>query len=646
MKAPQDLFLDDAMPMTSEAAALLATGGALVPSAEVSAPEDDSAGASRRRAGDVALAIAQAILSGFDRHYALFRYTAQLTKTRYEAGDWHAIRALSRERIAFYDLRVQEAIARLETEFFAANGAGGALDDAPWAQIKRHYVSLLAEHRQPECAETFFNSVTTRILHRTYFHNDFIFVRPAVATEYLDADPPSYRVYYPTRDGRRATLLRMVIDLGLACPFVDVDADLSRVEAAIDAQFGEGYRWSTDCQVHALRSLFFRNKGAYLIGRLVDDGEVTPFAVPILRDSRGRLYLDAVLFGTERIDALFSFSRAYFMVDMDVPSAFVRFLKTLMPTKPESELYTMLGLQKQGKTLFYRDMMLHLRHSHDQFVEAPGIKGLVMLVFTLPSFPYVFKIIKDRRRKDMTREFIQERYQLVKVHDRVGRMADTWEYSDVPFPRARFDEALVAELKLQAPSLIEEEGDTLVIRHLYIERRMVPLNIHLEQSDDAERARAMREYGDAIKDMVAANIFPGDMLYKNFGVTRSGRIVFYDYDEVQYVTDCVFRRIPPPRTPEDEMSSEPWYTVGPNDVFPEEFASFLLGNRTLRQAFMAHHADLLEADYWQRKQARIRAGVLEDVFPYPASLRFRGAPAGLADRGAAAQPSGQSTQPA
>lgn len=587
------------------------------------AARPDAAGDASRRAGDIALAIAQAILSGFDRHYALFRYNAQQAKSRYEAGDWHAIRKLSRERIAFYDRRVQEAIARLETEFFAAGPAGCALDDAPWAQIKRHYVSLLAEHRQPELAETFFNSVTTRILHRTYFHNDFIFVRPAVATDYLDSDPPSYRAYYPLRDGRPAMLLQMLIDVGLACPFVDADRDLRLVERAIDRRLGRTFQPAADCQVHVLRSLFFRNKGAYLIGRFVNDGEVLPFAVPMLRDSRGRVYLDTILFGSELLESLFTFSRAYFLADMDVPSAVVRFLKSLMPTKPESELYTMLGLQKQGKTLFYRDMRMHLRHSHDRFIEAPGIKGLVMLVFTLPSFPYVFKIIKDRRRKDMTREFIQDRYQLVKVHDRVGRMADTWEYSDVPFPRARFDEALIAELKLQAPSLIEDDGDTLVIRHLYIERRMVPLNLHLERASAAERARAMREYGDAIKDMVAANIFPGDMLYKNFGVTRSGRIVFYDYDEVQYVTDCVFRRIPPPRTPEDEMSAEPWYTVGPNDVFPEEFGSFLLGNRALRDAFMKHHGDLLEPEFWQHKQARIRAGVLEDVFPYPESLRFR-----------------------
>lgn len=567
---------------------------------------------------ETARAIARAILAGFDRHYALFRYNAQQAKAHYERANWHGIRKLARDRIAFYDRRVGEAVEQIESAFRA-----NELDDRVWPQVKRDYVAMLADHKQPELAETFFNSVCTKILHRTYFHNDFIFVRPAVSTEYLDADPPSYRVYYPTRVGWTHALRQIVIDVGFACPFLDVERDLALVRETARERFGPDFVAASDCQLHVLRSPFFRNKGAYLIGRLVNDGEVLPFALAILQDSHGRLYIDTVLFGDEQVEALFNFSRAYFMVDMDVPSAYVQFLRTLMPTKPEAELYTMLGLHKQGKTLFYRDMLHHLRHSTDHFVVAPGIKGLVMAVFTLPSYPYVFKVIKDKRRKEMTREFIQAQYQLVKFHDRVGRMADSWEYTDVPFPRARFDAGLIAELEDVAPSLIDDDGETIVIRHVYIERRMVPLNIYLERANPEEREYALIEYGDAIKDMVAANIFPGDMLYKNFGMTRQRRVVFYDYDEVAYITDCNFRRIPPPRTPEDEMAAEPWYSIGPNDVFPEEFATFLLGDPRIREIFTRHHGDLLDAGYWQEHQRRIREGQLEDVFPYPDALRFR-----------------------
>jgi len=570
----------------------------------------------------IAPAIAAAILAGFERHYGRFRYHAQLAKSRFEAGDFHGIRSLARERIDFYDQRVAETLQRLVSEFRA-----GELGDAVWQEIKRHYVRALERHNQPELAETFFNSVCCRILHRSYFHNDFIFVRPAVATDYLDSEPPSYRSYYPLAQGWRETLRAIVIDLGLACAFVDVERDIGFVGSAAREAMPTDFTPASDCQIHVLRALFFRNKGAYLIGRFVNDGELLPFAIPILRDSNGRLYLDTVLIGAERVEAIFNFSRAYFMVDMEVPSAYVRFLRSLLPAKPDAEFYTMLGLQKQGKTLFYRDLLDHLRHSSDQYQIAPGIPGLVMGVFTLPTFPYVFKFIKDRRGKDVSREFIKSQYQRIKLHDRVGRMSDTWEYTGVQFPKDRFDPALLADLRQSAPSLLEEDGDTVVISHLYIERRMIPLNLYLEKADPAEREHAIVEYGRAIKDMVAANIFPGDMLYKNFGMTRQGRVVFYDYDEIAYITDCVFREIPEPRTPEEEMAPEPWYPVGRHDVFPEEFATFLLGDPTIRATFMHHHAELLEAAYWRDKQQRIQRGILDDIFPYPDGLRFRHRPA-------------------
>jgi len=324
---------------------------------------------------------------------------------------------------------------------------------------------------------------------------------------------------------------------------------------------------------------------------------------------------------------------------MEIPSAYVQFLRSMMPRKPRAEIYNALGLAKQGKTLFYRDFLYHLRHSSDQFRIAPGIKGMVMLVFDLPSFPYVFKVIKDYYppQKDTTREQIQSKYLLVKQHDRVGRMADTLEYSNVAFPRARFEAELIEEIRKFAPSQIEisdRDGDgqlEVIIKHVYIERRMIPLNIYLQESFDAgpdnARAKAQMEhavieYGNAIKDLVAANIFPGDMLWKNFGVTRHGKVVFYDYDEIEYLTDCNFRRVPPARNEEDEMSGEIWYTVGPKDVFPETFGPFLLGNPAVRQVFMKHHADLLDADFWQANKERIVAGHVHDVFPYDPARRF------------------------
>ncbi len=589
----------------------------------------------QRLDSSIAYDIAKAMMDGFNRHYGLFRTESARAKHRFETADWHGQQRAQRERIEFYDLRVKECTIRLEKEF----GAGDQ-PMAVWHQVKLHYIGLLVNHLQPELAETFFNSVTTKILHRTHFHNDFIFVRPAVSTEYIENDEPAarptYRAYYPTRETLQGTIERIIHNFQLQRDFEDLPRDATRVIAAMNERLSQ-VRLRANFQVQVLSSLFYRNKGAYVVGKIINGFSELAFALPILHGKDGKLVIDACLFGEDDLQMLFSFARAYFMVDMDVPSAYVQFLRSLMPRKPRAEIYNALGLAKQGKTLFYRDFLYHLRHSSDKFRIAPGIKGMVMLVFDLPSFPYVFKVIKDYYppQKDTTREQIKGKYLLVKQHDRVGRMADTSEYSDVAFSRDRFEDELIAEIQKFAPSQLEisdRNGDgeeEVIIRHLYIERRMIPLNIFLQEAFDAGDAPARQqiehavvEYGNAIKDLVAANIFPGDMLWKNFGVTRNGKVVFYDYDEIEYITDCNFRKVPAPRNEEEEMSGEVWYSVGPKDVFPETFGPFLLGNDSVRGVFMQHHADLLDAGFWQAHKERIQAGHVHDVFPYERDKRF------------------------
>jgi isocitrate dehydrogenase kinase/phosphatase len=569
-------------------------------------------------------AVARAILAGFDRHYRLFRDASARAKTLFERADWPAAQALARERILMYDHRVQEAVDEVLARFPEAE-----TDESLWPAIKLAYIPLLHEHRQPECAETFYNSVACRVLHRRYYRNEFIFWRPAVATEHLEGDEPAYRSYYPLRKTLRRTLAAIVRGFGLANPWENLPRDLRSVVQALRARFPRPARARPSLQIQVLASLFFRNRAAYAVGRIVNGSEEVPFAVPILQNDKGELYLDALLLDTDQLLVLFSFARAYFFVDMEVPAAYVSFLRLLMPKKPRAEMYMSVGLAKQGKTLFYRDLFYHLKHSSDLFTTAPGIKGMVMLVFTLPSFPYVFKVIRDRFAppKELDRQTVLDKYLLVKMHDRVGRMADTLEYSLVGLPLERFSPALLEELKSETASNIEIEGDRIVIKHMYIERRMQPLNLYLQEALGDGQAgrvrRALHDYGDAIKQLAGAGIFPGDMLLKNFGVTRHDRVVFYDYDEIADMADCNFRRIPPPRSFEDEMAAEPYWSIGPRDVFPEQFARFLVTHAGARDVFLERHADLMDPDFWCELQARLREGAEQDVYPYPEEIRFR-----------------------
>jgi len=564
--------------------------------------------------------IAGIILAGFDKHYTLFRQAARDAKRQFERADWAEANSAAVARIRMYDDRVREAVLELAEKYPTLEEWG-----ARWKEVKMAYIGLLYSHKQPECAETFYNSVVCRVVHRRYYRNDYIFSRPAVSTEYLDGDEPTYRCYYPATQGLRTCLAELLKDLRLANPFRDLKGDIAALVRAIGRYLPRPIEALPNAQVQVLASPFFRNRTAYVVGRIVNGHFDYPFVIPILQDDDGRLSVDALLVEREHIGTIFSLARAYFMVEMDAPSAYVAFLGRVMPGKPAAELYTAIGLQKQGKTLFYRDLLDHLKHSSDRFQLARGTKGMVMLVFTLPSFPYVFKLIRDwfEPPKEVDRGIVQAKYQLVKQHDRVGRLADTLEYAHVSLPLARFDPTVLAELQRVCPASFEIEGDNLIIRHLYIERRMIPLDVALADADEVEMPKLVAEYGRALKELAGANIFPGDMLLKNFGVTRYGRIVFYDYDELSYLTDCNFRNLPAPSSYDEEVSGEPWFSVGDRDVFPEELATFIFPSPKARRLFLELHPELAQASYWTSKQEQIRAGGQESLLPYPESVRFR-----------------------
>ena len=568
---------------------------------------------------DLVKQIAGTILEGFNRHFSLFQEITRAAKDRFEAADWAGETTARKERIYYYDLRVSEATSNLNERFDLDK-----LDKKLWQDVKRWYMWLLYEHKQPELAESFYNSVFCRLFDRSYFNNDHIFVKPGSAIDYLDMDDPAYTGYYPDESGLRGTFRVILQSFGLTRPWDDLERDLDLITANLEPALPSGLIPAPHLQLHVVSSLFYRNKAAYVVGRALVGADSQPFVIPILIDDNMRLYVDTILTEADDLALIFSFTRAYFMVNAKVPSGLVAFLQAILPGKTRADLYTSIGFQKQGKTLFYREFLHHLEHSTDKLVTAPGIKGMVMSVFTLPSYPHVFKVIKDRFAppKTIDRATVKEKYQMVKMHDRVGRMADTLEFSHVAFPVGRFSGDLLEELKEEAASSIYIEGGFVIIRHLYIERRMVPLNIFIDHADEEMLDRSVTSYGNAIKEMIAANIFPGDMLLKNFGVTRQNRVVFYDYDEICHIDEIKIRTMPKAANAEEEMAVEPWFHVGENDFFPEQFEFFVVNHPKFRERFMACHAELLDPAYWKKVQNDILQNKRYDVFPYHQHKRF------------------------
>ena len=573
---------------------------------------------------------ARTILNGFESYFAEFQNITLAAKSRFENADWHGIRQSSIQRIDLYKEKTNQISEYVELI------AGGQLHDFEfWREARAMYARLIEGHNNFEIAETFFNSVYCAVFKHRKIRNEYAFV----FSPHGDMPPVDMSTVYKTYrlQGRLASLLQNLLeDYAFTIPYEDMQRDIDNIAQAILNYLAARFDLNEDeVQFQVLEHHFYRNKGAYIVGRILSGGKSMPFVLPILHNEAGAVYVDTILFGSDKVSVLFSFTRSYFLVDASIPSQYVLFLQELMPAKPISEIYSAMGYNKHGKTYYHRCAFRHMQDTSDLFIIAPGIKGMVMTVFTLPSYDFVFKIIKDRFTppKDMTREQVKAKYALVKRWDRAGRMADTQEFTNLAFARERFSDELMEELHKVAPSVIEEHGKALVIKHVYVERRMTPLNLYLHNASDQQVAAVMDEYGNAIKELAAANIFPGDMLLKNFGVTRHGRVVFYDYDEIVPLTDCHFRKIPQARTEEEEMSSSPWYTVGPNDIFPEEFRLFFSGNQRARKVFDEIHSDLYEASFWQGLQEKIHDGHVEDFFPYRREMRFDRSPTTTAEVG-------------
>lgn len=563
---------------------------------------------------------AQAILEGFGAYFTEFQAITRAVRSRFENADWMGIRHTSNQRIDLYKASIREVHQDLERL------AGQRLHELDfWREARRIYAELTAGVSNFELAETFFNSVYCAVFKHHKIRDQYVFVfSPHGDMPPMDAVNKVYRSYRLDRP-LGDLLAQLLRDYAFSIPYEDIDRDVDNLRVAILKNLTPYFDLNEDdTQFQILEHHFFRNKAAYIVGRIVAGGRSMPIVLPILHNESGAVYVDTILFGSDMVSVLFSFTRSYFLVDAAVPAQCVLFLQQLMPAKPISEIYSAMGHNKHGKTYYHRCAYRHMQRTDDQFNIAPGIKGMVMTVFTLPSYDFVFKVIKDRFTppKDMTREQVKAKYTLVKRWDRAGRMADTQEFTNLAFARERFSDELMDELHKVAPSVVEEHGKALVIKHVYVERRMTPLNLYLRNATDEQVESVMDDYGNAIKQLAAANIFPGDMLLKNFGVTRHGRVVFYDYDEIVPLTECNFRTIPKPRTEAEEMSSKPWYTVGPNDIFPEEFSLFFSGNQRAREVFDTRHSDIYHASFWQSLQKKIHAGYLEEFFPYRRELRF------------------------
>ena len=554
---------------------------------------------------------AQLLVDAFADYNTEFRAVTRRAPQRFEARDWRGSQKDAVERIELYEKYVAGSV-----ELMRQRLGEDVHERAIWSSIKRRFDEIIDPLPDNEFPKTFFSSVTRKTF-------GTVGVDPAVEFVALDLDPlrsvhsQVETKLYENRGDIDLLAEELLADFSFRTPWRDFERSVKMIADEVKALVNTGRERRAIESIEVIKEVFYQMTRAYLVGRINGRGWSMPFVVS-LRNTDSGVVVDAIMLEEGTVSVLFSFTRSYFHVDLAHVGEVVKFLKTILPQKRVSELFTVLGRAKQGKTERYRELLGHLQQSDDSFILAPGERGLVMICFTLPSFDVVFKLIRDKfpYQKNILREDVLSKYELVFKHDRAGRLVDAQEFKRLKFPRSRFSPELLAELQKEAARTVHFEGDDVIFDHLYIERRMTPLNLYLRTASREEAEKAVVEYGQAIRDLAVTNIFPGDLLLKNFGVTRHGRVIFYDYDELCLVTDCKFREIPQSQHDEDDMRADAWFYVGESDVFPETFINFLGFDPHLKQVFLDAHAEVLTAEWWRGIQERLREGELLEVLPY------------------------------
>ena len=544
---------------------------------------------------DLAAATAAQIAEHFRLYNEEFGRITRRAARNFLAEDWQAAKLDSVERIELYEVRVARCVTLIGGQLAAQR-----TDAALWADIKRDYAALVARRPDSDFYHTFFNSVTRDLFGTVGVNKTVEFCATTAGRASGSVPIRVYRVgaSLPT------AVREILVDLPFSAAFGDTDSAVHRISAEIGRYFATGRHSGAPESIELIEPVFYRGMQAFAVGRVIGDGSITPLVLAFSIAQKA-VRIDAVMLSRADVGSLFGYSRSYFHVDLPVVSAAITLLRSFMPRKSVDELYTVLGRAKQGKTERYFALQRHLDKSIDSFVHAPGDRGLVMIVFTLPSHDLVFKVIRDKfgAPKNTTRAEVMERYQFVFRHDRAGRLVDAQEFKRLRLPRARFMPALAEELLHDASESCRVEGEDLIVEHCYIERRLRPLNLFLREAEPAAAESAILDYGNALRDLAASNVFPGDLLLKNFGVTNHGRVIFYDYDEICLVSDCVFRDLPRPRNDEEESSGEPWFHYGPRDVFPEQWLQFLSIPPALSEVFTREHGCLLTGAWWRAQAA-------------------------------------------
>ena len=567
---------------------------------------------------------ARLCLEAFDAFDADFRTITRRGSKRFEERDWQGGLRDAAHRLDLYEKALDHISVRLESDFGAE-----AKSEPMWMSAKGYFAALVAERYDTQRAETFFNSVTRKMLRTVGINRnvEFFYLHLPHTGEAV------YRTYRVTSD-TASTLRNILQDVSFRTGYEDTGRDAALLAGEIDLYTWPLVELDRSYTIDVVKAVFYRNKEAYIVGRIVTGTQVIPMIIPLANGESG-IYAETILLHESDASIVFSFAYSYFFVDVERYDALIEFLQSIIPSADLAELYTSLGYNRHGKTVFYRELHRFVHVSKEQFVAAPGLEGAVMIAFTLPNYGFVLKVIKDRpcflrsmnqTPKMITMEQVRLRYDFVCHRDRAGRMVDTQEFENLRFRKRRFSDSLLREFEQAATRNVTITDEYVIMRSVYVQRRVAPLPLYFTGEKNPETLRhVLIDFGYFLKDIAASGVFPGDLFNTwNYGVTHWGRVVLYDYDDVLPMEDVTFREKPLPRDELEEITpEEDWICVTGEDFFMDEIERYSGIPQPLRGVFKSVHGDLYTLAFWKTLTEKLNQGEIFDVIPYDRTLRFR-----------------------
>ena len=571
--------------------------------------------------------VAKLILEAFDCFNTSFKELTGRAKQRFEEKNWQGGREDSNERLDLYEKSL-DLIAFHLNKILGESGE----DLSTWIAAKRQFGSLVSARYDIDRAETFFNSVTRKMLSTVGINREveFFYLHPKASTP--ENVKSMYRTY--TKDKDAGCLVRNILeDFTFGVGYENIERDAEFIAQELDLCLWPLVGNDKPYSVDVAKAIFYRNKGAYIIGRIITESQVIPLIIPLVNGESG-VYADTVLLSEPEASIVFSFAYSYFHVDVERYDALIEFLRSIIPHAQLAELYTSIGYNRHGKTEFYRDLHRFVHVSKEQFVIAPGLEGAVMIVFTLPHYDFVFKVIKDkpcflRSRnqppKAITKAQVKFQYNFISHRDRAGRMVDTQEFENLRFKKKRFCAELLNELALAAKDAVTITDDYVIIHHLYVQRKVIPLPMYFQCEKNCGAIRhVLIDFGYFLKDLAASGVFPCDLFNTwNYGVTHWGRVVLFDYDDVLPFERVSFRVKPKPRNEiEENEPEENWIVATEEDFFMDEIDLYSGIPEPLKGIFKSVHGDLYSLRFWDGLADRLKRGDIFDIIPYDRSKQF------------------------